>query len=130
MFDFIKVSFSICFFVLTGWTIITYFVKEDSQQFIKEELKNLFDISKKFFISLKSLIGILAKNSFTYNPNQTNTIETNELNEHPLSLVKPIKETESHSLEVPIQENDDDTALSSFSPEVVEVIEEEEEKIA
>ena len=46
-----------------------------------------------------------------------------------MNLVKPLEESESTTLEVLIDENAD-TALSSFSPEVVEVIEEEEEKIA
>ena len=129
MFTLIRVSFSLCFFALTGWTIITYLVKEDSQKAIKEELKNLLDISKMFFLSLKSLIGILAKQSFASDSNELNPIESNELNKHPLNLVKPLEESESTTLEVLIEENAD-TALSSFSPEVVEVIEEEEEKIA
>ena len=80
-------------------------------------------------LSLKSLIGILSKQSFASDSNELNPIESNELNQPPLSLVQPIEEPESNSLEVLIEENDD-TALSSFSPEVVEVIEEEEEKIA
>ena len=129
MFTLITVSFSLFFFTLIGWTITTYFLKEASQKVIKEELKNLFDISKMFFISLKSLIDILVKSSFSTEPSKTSPIESNELNDDPISLVQPIKEVESQSLEEPFKE-DDDTALSSFSPEVVEVIEEEEEKIA
>ena len=129
MFTLITVSFSLFFFTLIGWTITTYFLKEDSQKVIKEELKNLFDISKMFFISLKSLIDILVKSSFSTEPSKTSSIESNELNDYPISLVQPIKEVESQSLEESFKE-DDDTALSSFSPEVVEVIEEEEEKIA
>ena len=81
------------------------------------------------FSSLKSLIEILSKQSFASVSNELNPIESNELNPPPLSLVKPVEEPESTSLEVLIEENDD-TALYSFSPEVVEVIEEEEEKIA
>jgi len=129
MFTLITVSFSLFFFTLIGWTITTYFLKEDSQKVIKEELKTLFDISKMFFISLKSLIDILVKSSFSTEPSKTSSIESNELNDYPISLVQPIKEVESQSLEESFKE-DDDTALSSFSPEVVEVIEEEEEKIA
>ena len=49
--------------------------------------------------------------------------------DQPLSLVQPVKEIEAPSLEV-AHEEDDDTALSSFSPEVIEVINEEEEKVA
>ena len=129
MFTLITVSFSLFFFTLIGWTITTYFLKEDSQKVIKEELQTLFDISKMFFISLKSLIDILVKSSFSTEPSKTSSIESNELNDYPISLVQPIKEVESQSLEEPFKK-DDDTALSSFSPEVVEVIEEEEEKIA
>ena len=128
MFTLITVSFSLFFFTLIGWTITTYFLKEASQKVIKEELKTLFDISKMFFISLKSLIDILVKSSFSSEPSKTIPIESNELNDYPISLVQPIKEVESQSLEEPFKE-DEDTALSSFSPEVVEVIE-EEEKIA
>ena len=119
------------FISLTGWTLTTYFVKKDSQKFIKEELTNLFDICKKFSISLKNLIGILASNSLSYESSETNPVEETLLNkdEQPLNLVKPVKESEEASLEIANKE-EDDTELSSFSPEVVEVINEEEEKVA
>tara|TARA_Y100001968_G_scaffold323896_1_gene362310 strand:- start:3022 stop:3411 length:390 start_codon:yes stop_codon:yes gene_type:complete len=129
MFTLITVSFSLCFIALTGWTITTYFVKEDSQKVIEEELKNLFNISNKFFASLKSLIVFLAKTSFSYDSSETKLVEYNESNDNPLDLVQPAKKVESNSLEVPNKEYDD-IALSSFSPEVVELIEEEEEKVA
>ena len=57
----IVVSFSMIVIGLTGWTIATYLIKEDSKKFIKEELANLLDICKLFFSSLKSLIVILVK---------------------------------------------------------------------
>lgn len=125
----ITVSFSLCFLALTGWTITTYFVKEDSQKDIKDELKNLFNNFKMFFISLKNLILILAKQSFSSDSSEINPTKSNKLNENPLSLVEAGKEVESPSLKVSVEE-DDDTALSSFSPEVIEVIKEEEEKVA
>ena len=129
----IPISISICLFfiILTGWTLTTYFVKEHSQQLISEELKNLFDICKKLFLSLKKLIGILASHSLSSETIGSNPVEKNVLDENnqPLSLVQPIKEIEEPSLEVE-DEKDDDTALSSFSPEVIEVINEEEEKVA
>ena len=125
----ITVSFSLCFLALTGWTVTTYFVREDSQKDIKDELKNLFNNFKMFFISLRNLILILAKQSFSSDSSEINPTKSNKLNENPLSLVESSKEVESPSLKVSV-ENDDDTALSSFSPEVIEVIKEEEEKVA
>ena len=130
MFTLITVSLSLFFLTLTGWTITTYFVGEDSQKGIKDELKNMLNIFKMFFISIKNLILILAKQSFSSDSSKINPPKANELNENPLSsLVEIGKELESPSLKVSIQE-DDDTALSSFSPEVIEVIKEEEEKVA
>ena len=129
MFTLITVSLSLFFLALTGWTIATYFVREDSQKDIKDELKNLFDNFKMFFISLKNLILILAKQSFSSDSSEINPTKSNKLNENPLSLVEAGKEVESPSLKVSVEE-DDDTALSSFSAEVIEVIKEEEEKVA
>ena len=127
------ITISICLFLIfvTGWTLTTYFVKKDSQKVIREELKNLLNICKKLLVSLKNLIGILAKNSLSSESNEANPIEENILEEddQPLSVVQPIKEIEAQSLEVE-NEEDDDTALSAFSPKVVEVINEEEEKVA
>ena len=119
------------FVCLTGWTIATYFVNQSSQKLIKEEIKNLFDIGKRFFISLKNLIVILATYSIVPKSNKVNSDEKKILrkDEKPLTLVQTIREIEEPSLEKTYEE-DDDTALSSFSPEVVEVINEEEEKIA
>ena len=130
MFTLITVSLSLFFLALTGWTITTYFVREDSQKGIKDELKNMLNIFKIFFISIKNLILILAQQSFSSHSSKINPTKANELNENPLlSLVETSKELESPSLKVSVQE-DDDTALSSFSPEVIEVIKEEEEKVA
>jgi len=125
------VSICLFFISLAGWTLTTYFVKKDSQQFIEVELKNLFDICQKFLLSLKNLIGILASNSLSSESSEANPLEENVLDEgqQPLSVVQPIKELTAPSLEV-AHEEDNDTALSSFSPEVVEVINEEEEKVA
>ena len=127
------ITLSIGFFlvILTGWTLTTYILKKDSQQFIREELTNLFDICKKFFVSLKNLIRILASNSLSSESSETNPVKENVSNENeqPLNLVQPVQEIEAASLELEQEENDD-TALSSFSPEVVEVINDEEEKVA
>ena len=128
MFTLITVSLSLLFVTLTGWTIITYITKKNSQQVIKKEISNLFNISKMFFISLRSLIEILAKNSYPTESTETNTVKLNKLDDTQLSLVNPVKQSDTESLKVSLE--DDDTALSSFSPEVIEVIEEEEEKVA
>ena len=131
MFTLITVSLSLFFLALTGWTITTYLVREDSQKGIKDELKNMLNIFKMFFISIKNLILILAKQSFSSDSSKINPPKANELNENPLSnLVEISKELESPSLKVSVQEEDDDTELSSFSPEVIAVIKEEEEKVA
>ena len=127
------ITISICLFliVVTGWTLTTYFIKKDSQNLIRKELKNLFDVCKMLVISLKTLIEILASSSFSSESEEVNAVETtiSDEDDQLLSLVHPVQKIESASLEV-VQEEDDDTALSSFSPEVVDVINEEEEKVA
>ena len=127
------ITISICLFLIfvTGWTLTTYFIKKDSQNLIRKELKNLFDVCKMLVISLKTLIEILASSSFSSESEEVNAVETtiSDEDEQLLSLVQPVQKIESASLEV-MQEEDDDTALSSFSPEVVDVINEEEEKVA
>tara|TARA_B100000579_G_C22814748_1_gene847194 strand:- start:148 stop:504 length:357 start_codon:yes stop_codon:yes gene_type:complete len=117
--------------ILTGWTFTTYLIRKDSKQLIREELQNLFDICKKFFVSVKNLIEILSSHSHSYEVIKKNPVEENILHEEEqsLSLVQPVEEIEAQSLETP-HEEDTDSALSSFSPEVVEVINEEEEKVA
>ena len=132
MFTLIKVFFFLFFIGLTGWTITTYLIKEGSQKFIKEELKNLFNSSKMLFTSIKTLIGVLTTHSFSSESVEEAPTESKKVDDQLLKLVQPIEpcETvESPSFEVPIQE-DEDTALSSFSPELIEVINDEEEKIA
>ena len=129
MFTLITVSFSLFFIGLTGWGITTYLVKEDSQIFIQEELKNLLDISKMFFVSLRSLIGILVKYTSSSHSTEVTPAELNGLDKQPLRFVQPVKAVDVPSMEVPVKE-DEDTELSSFSPELVEVITEEEEKVA
>ena len=82
-------------------------------------------------MSLQNLIEILASNSLSLESREANPVEENVLNEdeQPLNLIQPVQEIKAPSLEV-AHEDDDDTALSSFSPEVVELINEEEEKVA
>ncbi len=131
MLTLITVSICLFFMILTGWTFTTYLIRKDSKQLIREELQNLFDICKKFFVSVKNLIEILSSHSHSYEVIKKNPVEENILHEEEqsLSLVQPVEEIEAQSLETP-HEEDTDSALSSFSPEVVEVINEEEEKVA
>ena len=128
------ITLSIGFFlvILTGWTLTTYILKKDSQDSIREELTNLFDICKKFFVSLKNLIGILVSHSLPSESNETSPVQETVLTEDEqlLNLVQPVKEIEATPLEIADEESDVDAALSSFSPEVVEVINQEEEKVA
>ena len=132
MLTLVTVSIGLFLIILTGWTLTTYFSKKDSQDLIRKELTNLSDICKKFFGSLKNLIGILVSNSLSSEPNETNPVQNTVLTEDEtlLNLVKPVKEIEATPLEVAHEDSDVDAALSSFSPEVVEVINQEEEKVA
>ena len=132
MLTLVTVSIGLFLIILTGWTLTTYFLKKDSQDSVREELTNLFDICKKFFVSLKNLIGILVSNSLSSESNETNTVQETVLTEDEqlLSLVQPVKEIEATPLEIAHEDSDVDAALSSFSQEVVEVINQEEEKVA
>ena len=127
-------TLSICLFLifLTGWTVTTYLVKKNSQKLIRVELKNLFDISKKLFVSLKNLIVILSSDSLSNhfieaNANKEKGLEQDEQTIRP---VQPMQKIVSKSFGLEDEEEGNDTALSSFSPQVVEVITEEEEKVA
>ncbi len=140
MFTLTAVFFSLTFIGLTvgltGWTISTYIVQEESKKVIKEELRNLFDICKMLFVSLKSLIGVLAKYSFPSDSEEVTHTESDGADEQPLKIVQPVEEMEAvEAVEttgmVPsIESVEEDTAMSSFSPELIEVITEEEEKVA
>ncbi len=131
MLNLITISISLFLIILTGWTVTTYFIKKDSQEVIREELINLFDICKKLFFSLKNLIEILISTSLSPKERETSFVEEtlSKKDEPLLNVVQPINEIEEQSVELK-HDDDDDDALSSFSPEVIEVINEEEEKVA
>ena len=132
MLNLITISIGLFLIILTGWTLTTYFVKQDSQKLIKEELVNLFGICKKFFLSLKNLIEILASTSLAREETDITPVEEtlSKEDEQLLNLVQPINEIKDESVEVKQHDDDNDDVLASFSPEVVEVINEEEEKVA
>ncbi len=131
MLNLITVSISLFLIILTGWTITTYLIKKDSQESIREELTNIFGICTKFFLSLKNLIKILADTSLSYEERKTISGEeiVTKKDEQLLNVVQPINEIKGNSVDVEHDEDNDD-ALSSFCPEVVDVINEEEEKVA
>ena len=126
----IMLSFSLIVIALTGWTITTYLVKDDSKKFIKEELTNLLDIFKMLFLSLKSLVGVLAKHSFSSDSINGTPGESYGLDEIPLEVVDPIEAVETTGMIPSVETVEEDNVLSSFSPELIEVITEEEEKVA
>ncbi len=132
MLNLITISISLFLIILTGWTVTTYFIKKDSQEVIKEELTNLFDIGKKLFLSLKNLIGILTSNSLSPEEREITSMDeaVSKKDEQLFNVVQPINEIKEKAEEVKHNDHDGDDALSSFSPEVVEVINEEEEKVA
>ncbi len=135
MFTLFKVSFYLFFVGLTGWTVTTYLIKEDSQKFIKKELKDLFHNCKMLFVSIKTLIGVLAEHSFSSESCEARPAESKEFDDqlvkivHPVQSIEASKAIESSPVNVSVKE-DEDTALSSFSPELIAVITEEEEKVA
>ena len=131
MLNLITTSISLSLLMLTGWTLTAYFIKKDSQEVIREEVTSLFSTCKKFFLSLKNLIGILTSGSLSPKERETTPMEEtiSKKDEQLLNVVQPINELREQSEKV-TYEDDNDDALSSFSPEVVEVINEEEEKVA
>ena len=133
MLNLITISVGLFLTILTGWTVTLYFIKKDSQELIREELSNLFDICKKFFFSLKNLIEILSITSLSPKERETTPVEetVSKKDEPQLIVVQPVNEIKEKSVELNYDDDDeDDNALASFSPEVVEVINEEEEKVA
>jgi len=126
----ILLSFSLLLIGLAVLTIATYLVKEDSKKFINEELTNLLDICKMFFESLKSLIGILVKYSFFSDSIEKNPVESSGVEKQQLKVVDPIEAVETTGTIPSIKAVEEDIELSSFSSELVEVINEEEEKVA
>ena len=126
----ITLSFSLIVIGLMGWTITTYLLKENSKKFIKEELTNLLDICRMFFVSLKSLIKVLAKYSFSSDSIEETPVESCGLDKKQLEVVDPIEAVETTGTIPSIETVEKDTVLSAFSPELIEVITEEEEKVA
>ncbi len=92
MFTLVTLLSSIFFIGLTGWTITTYLTKEDSQKLIQEELGNLFEITKMFFVSVKSLIQLLSKASFPSNSDESTSSDSTGIDDQLLKFVPPMAE--------------------------------------
>ena len=75
MLNVIIVFFSLFIFGLTGWTLTTFVSKDDSQKVIQEELEKMFDITKRLLLSIKSLIQILTKASFSSNSDKATGVD-------------------------------------------------------
>ena len=75
MFTIFTIAFYLFVIVIAGWTITTYLTKEDSQKLIKEELTNMLEITKMFFVSIKSLIQLLIKASSVSNSDESTEID-------------------------------------------------------
>ena len=89
MLNVITVFFSLFIFGLTGWTLTTFVSKDDSQKVIKVELENMFNITKRLLLSIKSLIQILTKASFS-----SNSDKATEVDEQLLKFVPSISDNQ------------------------------------
>ena len=94
MFNYITVFFSLIIFGLTGWTLTTFVSKDDSQKVIKGELENIFEITKRLLLSIKSLIKILTKASFSSNADKTTSAKATEVDEQLLKFVPSISDNQ------------------------------------
>ena len=75
MLNVIIVFFSLFIFGLAGWTLTTFVTKDDSQKVIKGELTNIVEITKRLLLSIKSLIQILTKASFSSNSDKATGVD-------------------------------------------------------
>ncbi len=80
MLNIITVFFTLFIIGLTGWTLTTFVSKDDSQEAIKGELENMFDITKRLLLSIKNLIQILIRASFSSNSDKTTGVDEQLLN--------------------------------------------------
>ena len=90
MLTLITVFISLSIVALAGWTAATYLTKENSQKLIKEELGNLSEITKMFFVSIKSLVQLLMKASS--NSGGFTSSDSNEIDDQLLKFVPHTKE--------------------------------------
>ena len=94
MLNVITVLFSLFFFGLTGWTLTTFVTKDDSQKDIKEELEDIFEITKRLLLSIKSLIQILTKASFSSSSDKATSDKATGVDEQLLNFVPSISDNQ------------------------------------
>ena len=71
-------------FGLIGWTIATLLTKKESEKLIKEELGNMFAITKMLLVSINSLIKLLINSSFPSGSDESKGIDEQLLKFVPL----------------------------------------------
>ena len=94
MLNVITVFVSLFIFGLAGWTLTTFVTKDDSQKVIKGELENMFDITKRLLLSIKSLIQILTKASFSSNSDKAISDKATGVDEQLLKFVPSISDNQ------------------------------------
>ena len=94
MLNVIIVFFSLFIFGLAGWTLTTFVTKDESQEIIKEELGNLFEITKRLLLSIKSLVQILTKASFSSNSDKATSDKATGVDEQLLKFVPSISDNQ------------------------------------
>ncbi len=93
----IIIVFSSLFIVsLAGWTLSTFVTNDDSQKVIKEELQNIFEITKMLLLSIKSLIQILTNASFLSKSEGSTANKPTGVDEQLLKIVPPISDSQEN----------------------------------
>ena len=87
MFTLLVLTSLLFIFILIGWTISILLGKKESEKLIKEELGNMFEITKMLLLSIISLIKLLIKSSFSSDSSQSKGID-----EQLLNFVPPVSE--------------------------------------
>ena len=79
-------------FALIGWTIAILLTREESKKLIKEELGNMFEITKMLLVSINSLIKILINSSFPSGSDKSKGID-----EQLLKFVPPVSDKQEEN---------------------------------
>ncbi len=92
MFTLFSLVVSLFVLSLIVWTIATLVTKKEFEKLIREELRNMFEITRMLLVSVKSLIQLLIKSSF---PSKSN--ESNGIDEQLLKFVPPVSEKQDEN---------------------------------
>ena len=79
-------------FALIGWTIAILLTKKESEKLIKEELGNMFEITKMLLVSINSLIKLLINCSFP-----SGSDESKGIDEQLLKFVPPVSDKQEEN---------------------------------